>query len=125
MARFPKVTGTSESETVVDDGWRGIMPTIVFAFAGVLILVFLSYRPSDAVAGVGMVFPLSMSETEILERVGTFGGRVTRFGGFGHMAVVVRDDGMMPKAGDFGALFSLSPLIVSACFDAETTSGAF
>ncbi|WP_417829615.1 hypothetical protein [Thalassospira sp.] len=125
MDLFRKVAGTSRTVVVEDDGWRGILPAIVFAFAGVLFLVFLSYRPSDTVAGVGMVFPLSMSETEILEQVGAFDGRVTRFGGFGHMAVVVRDDGMMPKAGDFGALFSLSPLIVSVCFDAETTSGAF
>lgn len=120
-----KVTGASTAEIVENDGWRGIIPTIVFALAGVLLLVLLSYRPSDEIAGVGMVFPLSMSETEILERVGTFGGRVTRFGGFGHMAVIVRDDGMMPKAEDFGALFSLSPLIASTCVDVDMTNSAF
>ena len=72
-----------------------------------------------------MVFPFSMSEEEILERVGASGGRVARFGGFGQMAVVVRDDGAVPEASDFGALFALSPLVASACFDAEEDNTAF
>ncbi|MBX2830315.1 MAG: hypothetical protein KTR23_03910 [Rhodospirillales bacterium] len=72
-----------------------------------------------------MVFPFSMSEEEILVQVGAAGGRVARFGGFGHMAVVVRDDGVVPKATDFGAIFSLSPLVLSACFSLDETKNAF
>ncbi|WP_114098028.1 MULTISPECIES: hypothetical protein [Thalassospira] len=98
---------------------------MMFALAGVLLLVLLSYRPSDGMAGVGMVFPLSLSEDEILSQVGAAGGRVVRFGGFGHMAVVVRDDGMVPKADDFGAMFALSPLVASVCFDSGETSNPF
>lgn len=112
-------------QLVEEDGWSGIVPTILFAIAGVMLLVVLSYRPSDSLPGVGMVFPFSMSEEEILERVGASGGRVARFGGFGQMAVVVRDDGAVPEASDFGALFALSPLVASACFDAEEDNTAF
>jgi hypothetical protein len=107
------------------DGWHGIVPTMIFACLGVILLVVLSYRPSDVLPGVGMVFPFDMSETEILERVGASGGRVARFGGFGHMAVVINDDGSIPEAETFGALFALSPLIASACFDVDSTKSVF
>jgi hypothetical protein len=125
LEAFQKDIEASAIQSVEEDGWRGIVPTILFAIAGVMLLVILSYRPSDALTGVGMVFPFAMSEEEILERVGASGGRVARFGGFGHMAVVVRDDGAVPEAADFGALFTLSPLVASACFDAEEDNKAF
>ncbi|MBC05671.1 hypothetical protein [Thalassospira sp.] len=125
MEAFQKTPEATRILAIDDDGWRGIVPTMLFAFVGVMLLVVLSYRPSDAMSGVGMVFPFDMSEQEILERVGASGGRVARFGGFGHMAVVVRDDGTLPEAGDFGALFTLSPLIASACFDADAPKNAF
>lgn len=120
----------TEQNLVADDaGWKGIGPTITFAVLGVFLLLILSYRPAETgvgpEAGVGMVFPFSMSEEEILIQVGAAGGRVARFGGFGHMAVVVRDDGIVPQAADFGAIFSLSPLVLSACFDSDKTINAF
>ena len=125
MEAFQKELEPGVIPAVEEDGWRGIVPTMLFAIAGVMLLVVLSYRPSDALTGVGMVFPFAMSEEEILERVGASGGRVARFGGFGHMAVVVRDDGAVPEADDFGALFTLSPLVASACFDADEDTKAF
>ncbi len=125
MEAFRKAPETSTNYAVEEDGWRGIVPTILFAIVGVTLLVVLSYRPSDAMQGVGMVFPFTMTEQEILEQVGEAGGRVARFGGFGRMAVVVRDDGAVPEAEDFGALFAMSPLITSACFDAGAAKNAF
>ncbi|WP_286791678.1 hypothetical protein [Thalassospira sp. UBA4513] len=125
MELFQKHTEVTPRLSSEEDGWRGIVPTGLFAFAGLVLLVILSYRPSEALQGVGMVFPFDMTEAEILERVGASGGRVTRFGGFGHMAVVVHDDGVVPEADDFGALFTLSPLIASVCFDADASKNAF
>jgi hypothetical protein len=108
-----------------ESGWAGIVPTVAFALCGIVLLVLMSYRPSPDMAGVGMVFPFSLSEDEILAQVGAAGGRVGRFGGFGLMAVVVRDDDRMPQADDFGAIFTLSPLVASACFDLGETNNAF
>ncbi|WP_033068295.1 hypothetical protein [Thalassospira australica] len=96
-----------------------------FAVFGVLLLVVLSYRPVSEMGSAGMVFPFSMTEDDILQQVGAAGGRVVRFGGFGHLAVVVNDDGSMPEADAMGALFALSPLITSACFDADDVNNAF
>lgn len=108
-----------------DDGWQGLGPTVLFVAAGVILLVLLSYRPAVDARAVGMVFSPSMSEEDIIARVGMAGGRVARFGGFGHMAIVYRDDGAVPRASEFGAWFTLSPLIVSACFDSEQTGRTF
>jgi len=122
---FKKSQFTEKSLVATDADWKGIGPAVAFAVLGVLLLLVLSYRPVETGDGVGMVFPFSMSEEEILLQVGAAGGRVARFGGFGHMAVVVRDDGIAPKSADFGAIFSLSPLVLSACFDADETKNAF
>ncbi|MEQ8286680.1 hypothetical protein [Thalassospira sp.] len=120
-----KLQITEHDLTMDGHGWQGIFPTMAFALLGVFLLLVLSYRPTEDLTGVGMVFPFSMSEDEILMQVGAAGGRVARFGGFGHMAVVVRDDGEMAEASDFGAMFALSPLILSACFDTDETNNAF
>ena len=125
MEVFKKSQFTEKSLVADDAGWKGLGPAMAFAVFGVLVLLVLSYRPAETGAGVGMVFPFSLSEEEILLQVGAAGGRVARFGGFGHMAVVVRDDGVVPQAADFGAIFSLSPLVLSACFDADETKNAF
>jgi len=108
-----------------DGGWQGLIATMFFAVFGVLLLVVLSYRPVSEMGSAGMVFPFSMTEDDILQQVGAAGGRVVRFGGFGHLAVVVNDDGSMPEADAMGALFALSPLITSACFDADDVNNAF
>ncbi len=113
------------AQTADKDGWQGFWPTMLFALMGVIALVVLSYRPPTNGEGVGMVFPLSMSEDEILAQVGAAGGRVARFGGFGHMAVVFRDDGKTAEADQFGALFTLSPLVLSACFETDDTPEQF
>lgn len=107
------------------DDWRGIVPTGMFAIAGVLVLIVLTYQPQADVREVGMMFPLSMTEEDILSRVGTNGGRVVRFGRFGNIAVVIRDDGMVPKADDFGALFSLNPFVLSVCTLADGEQNIF
>ena len=125
MEAFRSQHHAREIEPVVDQGWSGIVPAGLFALCGVVLLVLLSYRPADDMTGVGMVFPLSLSEDDILAQVGASGGRVVRFGGFGHIAVVVRDDGAVPQAEDFGAMFTLSPLIASACFESGDTNNAF
>ncbi|MDG4717803.1 MULTISPECIES: hypothetical protein [Thalassospira] len=125
MEAFKNFHKTSAIQPDDENGWAGIVPTIAFAVCGVVLLVLMSYRPVHDMTGVGMVFPFSLSEDEILVQVGAAGGRVVRFGGFGHMAVVVRDDGMVPQSDDFGALFTLSPLIASACFDLGETKNAF
>ena len=117
MEAFKTLPKSGANPQLQENGWSGILPTMAFAVCGVLLLMVLSYRPTSDFTGVGMVFPFSMSEDEILSHVGAVGGRVARFGGFGHMAVVINDDGTVPKAEDYGALFTLSPLIVSACFD--------
>jgi hypothetical protein len=122
---FKTLTKNAEYQPVEESNWQGVLPTMMFAIAGIMLLLFLSYRPVVDMKGVGMVFPFSMSEEEILNRVGAAGGRVLRFGGFGHMAVVIKDDGSQPEADDFGALFTLSPLIASACFEAGETNNAF
>ncbi len=113
------------AQTADEDGWQGFWPTMLFALMGVIALVVLSYRPPTNGEGVGMVFPLSMSEDEILAQVGAAGGRVARFGGFGHMAVVFRDDGKTAEADQFGALFTLSPMVLSACFETDDTPEQF
>ncbi|MCC9620493.1 hypothetical protein LPB41_02215 [Thalassospira sp. MA62] len=112
-------------EIAHQDGWQGIVPTFLFAVAGVVLLIFLSYQPAAHDKSVGMVFPFSMTETEIMTRVAANDGRVVRFGGFGHMAVVVRDDGQIPNPSDFGAWFAVSPIIVSSCFDRANATNSF
>lgn len=125
MEALKKLQVADRNMAVDTDGWQGILPTMAFAILGVLLLLVLSFRPTEDLTGVGMVFPFSMSEDEILMQVSAAGGRVARFGGFGHMAVVIRDDGEVPEAADFGAIFTLSPLILSACFDMDETNNAF
>lgn len=125
MEAFKTLPKSRANLRVDEDGWTGILPTMAFALFGVLLLVVLSYRPTSNMTGVGMVFPFAMSEDEILTQVIAAGGRVVRFGGFGHMAVVANDNGMVPEAKDYGALFSLSPLIASACFDSGEATNAF
>lgn len=125
MEAFKILLKPTENQALDESSWSGVLPTLIFAFLGVLMLVVLSYRPAADLNGVGMVFPFTMSEEQILAQVGAAGGRVTRFGGFGHMAVVVSDDGAQPNAKDYGAMFTLSPLIVSACFDSGEATNAF
>ncbi|WP_417811511.1 hypothetical protein [Thalassospira alkalitolerans] len=107
------------------DHWRGIIPVGIFAIIGTVMLVVLTYRPLVGAREVGMIFPLAMSETEILNHVGSNGGRVLRFGGFGHLAVVARDDGLVPEAKDFDALFALAPIILSVCAFADSDVNSF
>lgn len=97
------------------DSWRGVWPVVLFSVLGVLCLCIATYRVPDDTRLVGMVFPFGWSEDQILKRVASSGGRVLRFGGFGHMAVVARDDGAPPRPEDFGAWFAMSPLVSSIC----------
>ena len=107
------------------DHWRGIVPAGFFAIAGVIMLIVMTYQPVGDAREVGMMFPFSMSEDEILTRVGANGGRVVRFGGLGNIAVVIRDDGTAPEAVDFGALFSLNPIVLSVCALADDDLNIF
>ncbi|HBC06797.1 MAG TPA: hypothetical protein DC046_04350 [Rhodospirillaceae bacterium] len=95
---------------------RDLLPTAMLVGFCILWLAIAALRPQSGQSQIGVVFPPSLTETEILARIADAGGRLVREGAWPFIAVVALDTPeTLTRLGSQGALFTVNPLALGSC----------
>jgi len=102
---------------------RDVIPAAILAAACLLVLAAASLRPLPGQDQVGVVFPPSLDDAQVLARVAEAGARLVRPGAWPFIAVVAVDGPhTLARLEDLGALFTVNPLVLGACLARPTAT---
>ncbi len=95
---------------------RDLVPAAILVGVCIFWLAAATLRPQPGQSQVGVIFPPSLTGTEVLARIADAGGRLVREGAWPFIAVVALDTPeTLAHLGDQGALFTVNPLALGSC----------
>jgi hypothetical protein len=95
---------------------RDFAPAAMLAAICIFWLAAATLRPHPGQSQVGVVFPPTLTGSQVLARIADAGGRLVREGAWPFIAVVAIDQPeTLTRLHDRGALFTVNPLALGSC----------
>ena len=96
--------------------FRNLLPATLLVAVCILWLAAATLRPQPGQLQIGVVFPPTLSGSQVLARIADAGGRLVRQGAWPFIAVVTLDTPeTLARLNDRGALFTINPLALGGC----------
>ena len=102
---------------------RDLAPAMMLVGVCIFWLAAATLRPQAGQPQVGVIFPPSLTGTQVLVRIADAGGRLVREGAWPFIAVVALDrPETLARLRDRGVLFTINPLALGSCLTRPTAN---
>lgn len=102
---------------------RDLLPAAMLVGVCIFWLAAATLRPQPGQSQVGVIFPPSLTGTEVLARIADAGGRLVREGVWPFIAVVALDrPETLARLRDRGVLLTVNPLALGSCLTRPTAN---